>query len=137
MSENETNESTQAPVAPTTETAPKAPKVVKEPKPKQPSANGVSRPRDGTVTSRIWIVCDELKGLCGVDENPARSKVMEICEAEGINKSTVATQFGKWRRFHGLTTPRAAKVAEEAGTEEAAVIEDAPEAPEVPAAPVA
>ena len=114
-----------APAAPT-EKAPKAEKAPKEPKEPRVEANGVVRPKDGTSTGRVWAIADEISAAKGA---PApRKEVMDQCAAEKINVSTAATQYGKWRKFHGLerevkpATPVEAPVA-------------APEtAPEVPAA---
>lgn len=74
-------------------------------KSEQPTQNGVTRPKPDTVTGRVWDICDELSKKA---KAPAvRSDVMKACEEEGINKATVATQYGKWRKFNGLK--RAAK----------------------------
>ena len=76
----------------------KAPK--QEPAPKQPEANGVSRPKYGTSTGRIWEIADHESAKLG---SPAPRKiVLELATKEGINESTAATQYGRWRKFHGL-----------------------------------
>lgn len=91
--------------------------------------NGVTRPKDGTTTGRVWAIADEISAKKG--EPADRKTVIEQVVAEGINASTGATQYGKWRKFHGLvgeaSPGRAAKPATEA----------APAAPEAPAAPAA
>lgn len=85
--------------------------------------NGVTRPKEGTTTGRVWAISDEVSANKG--EPADRKTVIEQVVAEGINASTGATQYGKWRKFHGLigeaSPGRAAK----------------PAAPEAPAAPVA
>ena len=78
--------------------AAKAPAVA--PAPKQPQQNGITRPRDGTLTCRVWEICDSLSA--STKESAKRADVMKQGEAEGLNSSTVATQFGRWRKFHGL-----------------------------------
>ena len=83
--------------APKAEKAPKAPKEPKEPK---VEANGVVRPKDGTSTGRVWAIADQISAAKGA---PApRKEVMDQCASENINVSTAATQYGKWRKFHGL-----------------------------------
>lgn len=76
-------------------------------KPAKIEANGVTRPTAGTKTGRVWEIADELSAAKG---GPAERKdVMERGKAEDINPSTVMTQFGRWRAFHGLVNKRAPK----------------------------
>lgn len=85
--------STGAPAAP--------PKKPAAPKPAAEQKNGITRPKDGTKTGRIWQVADELSA-----KNKASAKrgdVMAICEGEGLNKATIATQYGRWCKFNGIT----------------------------------
>ena len=93
--------------------------------------NGVTRPKDGTTTGRVWAISDEISAKKG--EPADRKTVIEQVVAEGINASTGATQYGKWRKFHGLvgeaSPGRAAKPAD--------ATPPAPPAPEAPAAPAA
>jgi hypothetical protein len=77
-----------------------------EAKPKQPQANGITRPKDGTLTGRVWAIADELSEAAG--EPISRGAVMTKAEAEGLNKATIATQYGRWRQFHGLASKRKA-----------------------------
>jgi hypothetical protein len=105
MSENETT----APAAPEAPAAPAAPKDIK---------NGVTRPKDGTKTGRVWGIADEKSTALGAPV--PRKDVIEAGTAEGINAATIATQYGRWRKYHGLKSePRAPKA----------------EAPAAPAAP--
>lgn len=99
------------------ETATEQPKAEK---PKQPSANGITRPKSGTATGRVWEIADKLSADKG--EPAARGDVMAAAKAEGLNEATIATQYGRWRKFFGLG--RAKPVAA------AAVAEDAPEVEE-------
>lgn len=62
--------------------------------------NGVTRPKDGTTTGRVWAIADEISAKKG--EPADRKTVIEQVVAEGLNASTGATQYGKWRKFHGL-----------------------------------
>src|SRR5690606_18417329 len=62
--------------------------------------NGVTRPKPGTVSGRIWEITDSLSAQEGFPV--ARKKVLEAATAEGINAATAATQYGRWRKYHGL-----------------------------------
>lgn len=80
-------------------------KATKAETPKQPQQNGVTRPKDGTTTGRVWTIADEISAK---NKEPAtRKEVIEACQAEDINPSTAATQYGKWRKFHGLEGEKA------------------------------
>lgn len=102
------SEQTNAPVAqaeaPKTEAKPE-----KTPRVQLPKANGVTRPGGG-MTGRVWDIADAISAKEG---KPAiRKQVMEQGKAEGINAATIATQYGKWRRFYGLKAePKAPKAA--------------------------
>lgn len=70
-------------------------------------SNGVTRPKAGTVTARVWEICGELSAIAG---SPAdRAHVINAGISEGINAATIATQHGRWRKYHGLVadTPEA------------------------------
>lgn len=90
-----------APVA----SAPAAPAAAApaEPKPervKLPEQNGVTRPAPDTKTGRVWALADEISAATSA---PARRKaVIEAGQKEGLNVSTLATQYGRWRKFNGL-----------------------------------
>ena len=63
-------------------------------------ANGVTRPAPGTSTARIWEIADELSAAAKAPAS--RADVLKVAEAEGLNTATCATQYGRWRVFHGL-----------------------------------
>ena len=90
---------------PKKEAAAAAPAAAKEAKPaKEPvikdTAHGVTRPKSGTATGRVWEVSDEISRET---KAPAkRAAVIEKCTAEGINGATAATQYGRWRTYNGL-----------------------------------
>lgn len=73
---------------------------VKAEKIAQPKQNGISRPKDGTATGKIWAIADSLSTEAGAPIN--RKPVIEACEKEKLNKATVVTQYSRWRKFHGL-----------------------------------
>lgn len=82
-------------------------------KPERPSQNGVTRPGEGTATGRIWEIADELSAQA--NEPAKRGDVLKVAEEEGLNAATAATQYGRWRKFHGLG--RYSKKEEEAADE--------------------
>ena len=84
-------------------------KVEKPAKVPQEQANGVTRPKDSTSTGRVWAIVEEMKGR--KKDVPARKDVIEAAVAEGINQSTAATQYGRWRQFHGYARETKAKAA--------------------------
>lgn len=76
---------------------------------KQPSANGVTRPKPGTKTGRIWEIADQLSAA---KKAPIERKfVMEQAEKEGINEATAATQYGRWTKFYDIKKVQAPAAA--------------------------
>jgi hypothetical protein len=98
---------------------------VKEAKAEKIVQNGITRPKVGTKTGRVFEIADAISEEAGA---PAKRKaVIDTALAEDINAATAATQYGRWRKFNGLKgtdTPADAPV--EAPVEE--TLEDAPEA---------
>lgn len=88
--------------APKKPAAPAAAKPAKEPKVKVERIvqNDVTRPKDGSVTGKVWDIADAISKKKG--EPASRSEVMEQAEKDGINEATVATQFQRWRTFFGV-----------------------------------
>ena len=89
-----------------------APKEKKE-KPAKPEKapkieqNGITRPGTNTTTGQVWAVADKISAKL---KAPApRGDVMKECVAAGINEATVATQYGKWRKFNGVVAEPKAK----------------------------
>lgn len=77
-------------------------------KPVKDEQNGIVRPKAGTATGRVWEIADELSAKAGA---PApRKEVLGVAQKEDINVSTAATQYGRWRKYHGLAAePKVAK----------------------------
>lgn len=79
--------------------------------------NGVTRPKAGTKTGRIWEIADSLSQQAGAPV--ARKDVLAAATTEDINVATAATQYGRWRKYHGLgaepkqAAPAAPEAAEE------------------------
>jgi hypothetical protein len=86
---------------------------------KQPSQNGVTRPRSGTATGRVWEIADSISASKG---SPAeRGEVMTAGLAENLNQATIATQYGRWRKFYGIEPVKKAAATPAAG--DAATVE--------------
>ena len=70
-------------------------------KEQMPEENGVRQPREGTVTGKVWKICDQVTGR---KKRPAtRAEVLEKTAEAEINDATAKTQYGQWCRFHGHT----------------------------------
>lgn len=92
-------------------------KVAKE-KVEKIQQNGVTRPKAGTATATVWEIAERLSNEAGAVAK--RADVMKACEEAGINAATTATQYGKWRKFHGIVAePKAAEPATEGSGGEA------------------
>jgi hypothetical protein len=54
------------------------------------------------LTKRVWEIGDAVKAA-----NPSaalkevRKKIMELCDEEGLNPGTAATQYGRWKTERG------------------------------------
>lgn len=84
-------------VAAPTAAAPAPEAKVKPPKDEQ---HGVTRPKVGTSTGAVWVIADDMSAAAG---KPAdRKDVLAAAIAGGLNASTAATQYGRWRKYHGL-----------------------------------
>lgn len=98
---------------------------VKEKAPKV-EQNGVTRPKAGTDTGRIWEIADSISAA---SQRPAgRAEVLAEAEKKKLNPATAATQFGRWCKFHGVKpTPKPAvdKTAEKAAKKAAKEAEKA------------
>jgi hypothetical protein len=96
-----------------------APKAEKAPREKLEEQNGVTRPKAGTATGKVWELADQLSKQ---HKRPAtRGEVFEANKALGkdaINDATVATQFQRWRVFNGVE--KAAPAPKPAKAEKAA-----------------
>lgn len=54
--------------------------------------NGLIRPAEGTITGKVWAICDKLDG--------DRIAVLKECARRGISEGTAKTQQGRWRVYH-------------------------------------
>ncbi len=108
--------------------AAKAPKPAKEAKPSKEVVakvakviqNGIPRPTVGTTSGMVWQIAENISE--SLNAPAPRKDVIAVTTEKGINEATAATQYGRWRKFHGLTKEiilkdegkTAAQVAEEA-----------------------
>lgn len=116
-----------------------APEAAEKPAPtprvKAPEQNGVSMPAAGTKTGRVWEIATSLSEQL---QRPAlRDEVMSVAEDEGLAKGTIATQYGKWCTFYGVSADQRKAVRAEnkpapAEKSEAPAEEQAPVADPVP-----
>ena len=110
-----------------------AEKPAKPERPKLETANGVAKPAEGSKTRRGW---DIASSSSAEKQRPAlRSEVMEVALAEGLNRGTVATQYGKWCTFYAVTSD--ARKSVRAENREAAEAQAAATEAEAPAQPEA
>lgn len=89
-------------------------KPKKEPVPKD-TVNGVTRPKSGTKTGRVWEIADAQSKQKG--EPAPRKAVIDEAMTDDINAATAATQYGRWRKYHGLKAEPKAPKAPKAETE--------------------
>lgn len=68
---------------------------------KQPEQNGVRRPKDGGACGKVWGLADSLSSSLG--QPVPISELSKAAGAQGINDSTIRTQYALWRKFHGIT----------------------------------
>lgn len=60
-----------------------------------------SRPKATTTTGLVWQLADEAFEAAG-NQMPNRADVIAACEKEGINASTAATQYAKWKKAKSI-----------------------------------
>jgi hypothetical protein len=105
-------------------TPPKAPKKNAAPKAAKDTNNGVTRPKEGSETRKVWDFADKLK---------TRADVLAACAKAKINPATATTQFGKWRKYNGLEGRSAKPVAPKKAAKKKAPKAPAKKAPKAPA----
>lgn len=72
----------------------------KKPKLQLREQNGVTEPREGSKTRRIWDIANEIGAAKG--SAPTLAEVKEKAEAEDLNAATIQTQYNRWRKFYNL-----------------------------------
>lgn len=53
------------------------------------------------VTKRVWDIADQITLNIQVVDKHYRAAIIAACVKEGINESTAATQYNKWRKARG------------------------------------
>lgn len=88
--------------APATPVIPPTPEV-KAPRERLPQQNGFTRPSPGSKTGVIWDIADRLTAEAG-GTHAQRKDVLAAVFAEypETSQGTATTQYGRWRRYHGL-----------------------------------
>lgn len=89
--------------------SPKPEKVAKEktPRPPKDEANGIVRPGVG-VTREVWDTADMLSKRLGTFVD--RGTLTEVLNGK-IETGTIHTQYGRWRKYYGLTETRDERAA--------------------------
>lgn len=68
---------------------------------KQPTQNGITRPRPGGKCAAAWDVFDAIsaqkKSPCTIQE------ALDLSRTRGQNDGNVKTEYARWRKFHGVT----------------------------------
>lgn len=78
------------------------------------TSSGPKRPKAGTLTGKVWDLCD---ALFGADPKAfTRKAVLEAGRAAGLNDATITTQYQAWKTQKALTQ----KAETEKATAEAA-----------------
>lgn len=67
-------------------------------KAKQPEKNGITQPKTGTTSAKIWAIAAKLSGTATVEI----LKLLAACEKEGYNSATIKTQYARWKKFNGI-----------------------------------
>lgn len=112
-----------------------------------PQKNGITQPKEGTKTRKVWDIAEKMTEKTG--STAVRADVIEAAVKVGIDQGTAATQYGYWRQYHGITgrigSPKAEKPAKKEAAKAPAKVpaapkapatkKEAPKAPKVPAAP--
>lgn len=97
-----------APVVTTPAAPAKAVRVLNaEPAPKREERNGVKRPAPGGKCAEVWSWLDDHRDATTVEVRLHAEKV-------GWNANNASIEFYGWKRFNGLTKPKAARVVKAA-----------------------
>lgn len=68
---------------------------------KMPEQNGVRRPKPEGSCGKVWALADKLSAELG--QPVPIANLSAAASAEGINDSTIRTQYALWRKFFGIT----------------------------------
>ena len=68
---------------------------------KMPEQNGIRRPKDNTETGKVWGLADAISASLG--QPTPIANLLKAGQEQGLNDSTIRTQYARWRAFHGIT----------------------------------
>lgn len=71
---------------------------MEKPKVETIEQNGVKRPKSNSVTGIAWATFDKMK-----EQGTEFKVVFEQLQSNGMNPSTIRTQFAHWRKFNGIS----------------------------------
>jgi len=66
------------------------------------SSSTPTRPKEGTMTVRVWEASDyfyKMPQWGEINSKEFRDYVIQVCVDGGLNRSTASTQFAKWKKF--------------------------------------
>jgi len=75
------------------------------------SSAEIKKPKEGSVTGRVWEICEEYRAYVeknevqlgfAVGSKQFRAVVIKGCAKEEINSSTAATQYAKWKKYNNI-----------------------------------
>lgn len=84
------------PIAKSENASAPAPAVLRQ---RQPEKNGIVHPKTESACGRVWAIADKLTAERGCVAE--RKDVMDESSKMGINAATCATQYARWRKYHG------------------------------------
>ena len=68
---------------------------------KMPEQNGIRRPKPETETGKVWGLADSISASLG--QPTPIANLLKAGQEQGLNDSTIRTQYARWRAFHGIT----------------------------------
>lgn len=98
--------------------AAKAEKAAAKEANKMPEQNGIRRPKPNTETGKVWALADSISANLG--QPTPIANLLAAGQAQGLNDSTIRTQYARWRVFHGITGRVLAPAAAQPASTEAA-----------------
>jgi len=76
--------------------------VKEKPEPKSKQVGAIpSRPKEGSLTARVWEAADWLysqQNPQDINSKSLRDDVIKVCTDNGVNPSTASTQYAKWKK---------------------------------------
>jgi hypothetical protein len=74
--------------------------LAKVPAPRVSNAQGITRPKSGTICAQVWEACDKHTAN---DKTPVSiAKLLADKNLAQVNNATLRTQYARWRAFNGI-----------------------------------